>query len=925
MDGETSRYIVAFREYHDVDKHSGLLSAILGGTAWQHIPRKNPATRQFPSDFALVFLGRAREQIETLLLDPSVKRVTKDTMYSRPTAEKASHGTHPPPNVCRARRGTFGLTSWSRLERTPDGEHRYNKYRAPPFPFATDPWDGKGAPSLRRRRLTWGSSGDQERRYEHQDYAGDITGAFKASLLWKAGHTGKGIKVAVFDTGIRADHSHFHNIEERTNWTDEPSLGDGLGHGTFVAGVIASHQDCLGFAPDASIYTYRVFTDQQVSFTSWFLDAFNYAIFREMDVLNLSIGGPDWLDIPFTEKVEEAVAHKIVVVSAIGNDGPLWGTLNSPADMPFVLGVGGVDNYFDMASFASRGMSTHELPEGYGRMKPDVVSFSAGLRGSSTSEGCRRLGGTSVASPVIAGAVTLLASVLPIEKRATLLNPATIKQIIVESAEPIKQNGKHTASIFEQGAGLLNLQRAYELALKAVPRASLHPSIIDMTDCTYMWPYCSQHLYADAMPVVVNFTLLNGMGVTGRVVSPPVFTATQNGDRVAVKFTFSSVVWPWVGYVGAHITVPSSARAWTGTVEGRVSVVVESPPPLGSPAGSLPLRHTAEATLRLLVVPTPPRKKRVLWDQFHNVRYPVGFFPRDNLDDHDEALDWHGDHVHTNFHGLYDHLREKGFFVEVLSTDFTCFDAEQYGTLLVVDAEEEYFPEEVEKLEHDIRNGLGLVVFADWYEQDVLEKIRFFDENTRDYWTAATGGANVPALNDLLRPFGVAFGTRTLTGSFKDGEGHRKVRFLSGSAIARFPAGGRVVTRSMNDQASSFLNRGSHEYQVSIAGVVQPADSKGRLAVYGDSNCLDSNHMRGGDCYWVLDSMLKYTMDGAIDETMQDLSTVLKEGMLVDKDAGLEPKRRPNCETEMRKYSKVIGAGKKPQCATKKSAPETAG
>ena len=41
----------------------------------------------------------------------------------------------------------------------------------------------------------------------------------------------------------------------------------------------------------------------QVSFTSWFLDAFNYAIATEMDVVNLSIGGPDYLDLPFVEKV----------------------------------------------------------------------------------------------------------------------------------------------------------------------------------------------------------------------------------------------------------------------------------------------------------------------------------------------------------------------------------------------------------------------------------------------------------------------------------------------------------------------------------------------------------------------------------------------------------------------------------------------
>lgn len=51
-----------------------------------------------------------------------------------------------------------------------------------------------------------------------------------------------------------------------------------------------------------------------MSFTSWFLDAFNYAIATEMDVVNLSIGGPDYLDLPFVEKVsplQEKQHHSI--------------------------------------------------------------------------------------------------------------------------------------------------------------------------------------------------------------------------------------------------------------------------------------------------------------------------------------------------------------------------------------------------------------------------------------------------------------------------------------------------------------------------------------------------------------------------------------------------------------------------------------
>ena len=75
-----------------------------------------------------------------------------------------------------------------------------------------------------------------------------------------------GHSVGIFDTGVRLDHPHFSGrIKDRTNWTHENTLDDGLGHGTFVMGVVASRdKECRGFAPEADIYAFRVFTNDQV-------------------------------------------------------------------------------------------------------------------------------------------------------------------------------------------------------------------------------------------------------------------------------------------------------------------------------------------------------------------------------------------------------------------------------------------------------------------------------------------------------------------------------------------------------------------------------------------------------------------------------------------------------------------------------------
>ena len=95
-----------------------------------------------------------------------------------------------------------------------------------------------------------------------------VTSDFDVAALWRRGITGSGVRVGVFDTGLVRRHPHFRRVIERLNWTGERLLDDGLGHGTFVAGVVASsHESCPGFAPDALLYVFRVFTSKQVRVT----------------------------------------------------------------------------------------------------------------------------------------------------------------------------------------------------------------------------------------------------------------------------------------------------------------------------------------------------------------------------------------------------------------------------------------------------------------------------------------------------------------------------------------------------------------------------------------------------------------------------------------------------------------------------------
>lgn len=63
------------------------------------------------------------------------------------------------------------------------------------------------------------------------------------------------------------------------NFSHDGSTHDTLGHGTFISGVAGSlNKECPGIAPEAEIYVLKLFTSDRVSYTSWFLDAFNFVL-----------------------------------------------------------------------------------------------------------------------------------------------------------------------------------------------------------------------------------------------------------------------------------------------------------------------------------------------------------------------------------------------------------------------------------------------------------------------------------------------------------------------------------------------------------------------------------------------------------------------------------------------------------------------
>lgn len=62
---------------------------------------------------------------------------------------------------------------------------------------------------------------------------------------------------------------------------------------------------------------------------------------------------------------------------------------------------------------------------------------------------------------------------------------------------------------------------------------------------------------------------------------------------------------------------------------------------------------TVTLAIKVKIIPTPARNKRVLWDQYHNLRYPPGYFPRDNLRMKNDPLDWLVVTLHQLLYALF--------------------------------------------------------------------------------------------------------------------------------------------------------------------------------------------------------------------------------------------------------------------------------
>ncbi|WP_424868250.1 S8 family peptidase [Streptomyces sp. SAI-229] len=377
---------------------------------------------------------------------------------------------------------------------------------------------------------------------------------------WAAGYDGKGVRIAVLDTGVDATHPDLKGqVTASKNFTTADSAGDKVGHGTHVASIAAgtgaqSKGTYKGVAPGAKILNGKVLDDSGFGDDSGILAGMEWAAAQGADVVNMSLGGMDTAEVdPLEAAVNKLSAEKGVLFAiAAGNEGPQ--SIGSPGSADAALTVGAVDDKDKLADFSSTGPRA-----GDGAIKPDVTApgvdiTAASAQGNAIAEevgekpaGYMTISGTSMATPHVAGAAAIL------KQQHPEWTYAELKGALTGSTK----GGAYTP--FEQGSGRVQVDKAVKQTVIADP--------VSLSFGVQQWPH------TDDKPVTKALTYRN-LGTTD-VTLKLTSTATGPQGKAAPAGFFTlgatTVTVPAGGTASVDATVDTRLG---GTLDGAYSAYV---------------------------------------------------------------------------------------------------------------------------------------------------------------------------------------------------------------------------------------------------------------------------------------------------------------------------------------------------------------
>jgi subtilisin family serine protease len=280
------------------------------------------------------------------------------------------------------------------------------------------------------------------------------TWGLQATGIVETRFAGKGVRIAVLDTGIDQQHPDFRGRLASMSFkafiqNQSESVDDVLGHGTHCVGTACGPRTPAtmpryGIATDAEIYIGKVLDDSGQGVDKSVLAGIDWAISQKCDVISMSLAAPVQRGAPFSVAYEtiaqRALATGTLIIAAAGNGSDrLHGTIApvyQPANSPSIMAVAAVDNAFSIAPFSCAG--------------PEIDIAGPGVNIYSSwpvPRSYNTISGTSMATPHVAGVAALWVE-------ATGDRGAALRKRLIEAARPLMGGGAS-----DVGAGLVQAPR----------------------------------------------------------------------------------------------------------------------------------------------------------------------------------------------------------------------------------------------------------------------------------------------------------------------------------------------------------------------------------------------------------------------------------------------------------------------------------
>lgn len=226
--------------------------------------------------------------------------------------------------------------------------------------------------------------------------------------------TGKGVKLAILDTGIDLTHTDFAGrITTHASFIDGvATVRDGHGHGTHCAGIAGgpmspARRPRYGVATEALLHIGKVLGDDGVGTDTSILGGIQWALDQGCSVISMSLGAPVGANQPRSQAFErvgrQALEAGAVIIAAAGNDSDRPGRVervSHPANCRNFLAVAALDQRLRIASFSNGSLEPDGGQVDFAAPGVDIVSAIPGGYGP--------MSGTSMATPFVAGVAALL-------------------------------------------------------------------------------------------------------------------------------------------------------------------------------------------------------------------------------------------------------------------------------------------------------------------------------------------------------------------------------------------------------------------------------------------------------------------------------------------------------------------------------------